>query len=189
MRTEFINYSMYSHDPLEPIALPPLIPLAIAGDTAAEELPPSTKRMETQTAKKAVEVLVAKNEGFHEPTRAERDALLVGFAMHRKVLYGAAFDIIRLSRPVDLKDPAAISANMDAITIYEIKSTNRNKMSPDFKGYFFNLTTAELLVAQSLGTQFRFAFVNVLTKDYADLTLNELFGKAKAIYPAWHIKF
>jgi hypothetical protein len=78
---------------------------------------------------------------------------------------------------------------MDAITIYEIKSTNRTKMGPDFKGYFFNLTTAELLVAQSLGTQFRFAFVNILTEDYADLSLNELFGKAKAIYPAWHIKF
>lgn len=180
---------MYSHDPLEPTALPPLVPLALAGDIVAEELPPSTKRMETQTAKKAVLVLVAKNEGFHEPTRAERDALLVGFAMHRKVLYGAAFDIIKLSRPVDLTDPAAISANMDAITIYEIKSTNRTKMGPDFKGYFFNLTTAELLVAQSLGTQFRFALVNVLTEDYADLGLNEMLGKAKAIYPAWHIKF
>lgn len=170
-------------------ALPPLVPLSLVGDPAVVELPPSTKRMETQTAKKAVQVLVSKGEGFHEPTRAERDALLVGFAMHRKVLYGAAFDVIRLSRSVDLTDPAAISANMDAITVYEIKSTNRTKMGPDFKGYFFNLTTAELLVAQSLGKQFRFAFVNILTEDYADLGLNELFGKAKAIYPAWHIKF
>jgi hypothetical protein len=153
------------------------------------ELAPSTKRMEQQTARKAVTVLVEKGIGFHEPTRAERDALLVGFAMHRKVLYGAAFDVIKLSRPVDLNSPAEIAANMDAIIIYEIKSTNRAKLAADFKGYFFNLTTAELLVAQSLGKQFRFAFVNILTRDYEDLALNDVFSKARAIYPAWHIRF
>ena len=136
-----------------------------------------------------MQVLVSKGTGFHEPTRAERDALLVGFAMHRKVLYGAAFDVVKLERPVGLLDPAAIAANMDAIMIYEIKSTNRTKLAPDFKGYFFNLTTAELLVAQSLGKQFRFAFVNVLTHEYADLALNDVFLKARAIYPAWHIRF
>lgn len=180
---------MYSHEPADLPALLPLLALGVSGDANVDGPEPSTKRVATQTAAKAVQVLLSKNEGFHEPTRAERDALLVGFAMHRKVLYGAAFDILRLSRPVDLTDPAAIAANMDAITVYEIKSTNRTKMGPDLKGYFFNLTGAELLVAQSLGTQFRFAFVNILTEDYADLSLNEMLGKAKAIYPAWHIKF
>lgn len=142
-----------------------------------------------QTAKAAVRVLLAKDLGFHEPSRKERDALLVGFAMHRRVLYGAAFDVIRLARPVDLTDPTAIAENIDAITVYEIKSTNRRRMKPDLKGYFFNVTAAELLVAQSLGTQFRFAFVNTLSGEFQEMSLNEVFGRSRAMYPAWHIRF
>ena len=45
----------------------------------------------------------------HEPTRKERAAFLVGFAMQRKVLYGAAFDVVRLSAKVDLTSPAELS--------------------------------------------------------------------------------
>jgi hypothetical protein len=33
----------------------------------------------------------------------------VGFAMQRKVLYGAAFDVVRLSAKVDLTSPAELS--------------------------------------------------------------------------------
>ena len=142
-----------------------------------------------QTARRAIGILLDKNIGFHEPTRSERDALLVGFAMHRRVLYGAAFDVIRLSRPVDVSDPAAIARNMDAIGVYEIKSTNRQSLKADLKGYFFNITAAELLVAQSLGGQFRFAFVNTLTGDYQEMAINEVFARSRAMYPAWHIRF
>jgi hypothetical protein len=142
-----------------------------------------------QTARRAIRLLLDKDVGFYEPTRSERDALLVGFAMHRRVLYGAAFDVIRLSRPVDLSDPAAIARGIDAITVYEIKSSNRKSLKADLKGYFFNITAAELLVAQNLGTQFRFAFVNTLTGDYQEMSLNEVFGRSRAMYPAWHIRF
>lgn len=142
-----------------------------------------------QTAKTAVRVLLEKNVGFHEPSRKERDALLVGFAMHRRVLYGAAFDVVRLSRAVELADPEAIAANLDAILVYEIKSTNRPSMKADLRGYFFNITAAELLVAQSLGQQFRFAFVNTLSGDYQEMSLNEVFARSRAMYPAWHIRF
>ena len=142
-----------------------------------------------QTAKKAVQILLGSNKGFHEPTRTERKALLVGFAMHQRVLYGAAFDVVRLSEPVDLTDPAAISQSIEAITIYEIKSTNRQTMDESLKGYFFNITAAELLVAQSLGPKFRFAFVNVLTGAWQEKSLTEVFAAARAMYPAWHIRF
>ncbi len=100
--------------------------------------------------------------------------------MQRRVLYGAAFDLVRLSRSVDLSDPADIAQSMEAITVYEIKSTNRKNMKPDLKGYFFNITAAELLVSQSLGQQFRFAFVNTVT---------EIFARSRAVYPAFHIRF
>lgn len=141
------------------------------------------------TARAAIAVMKAKHPEFHEPTRKERDALLVGFAMHRRVLYGAAFDVIKLLAPVDLTDPQAIADNIEQIRIYEIKSTNRRNMGADLKGYFFNITAAELLVAQNLGAQYRFAFVNTLTGDVVEMGLNDVFARSRAVYPAWHIRF
>jgi hypothetical protein len=62
-------------------------------------------------------------------------------------------------------------------------------MKKDFSGYFFDLTTAELLVAQSLKNYFKFAFVNTVTKEYMEMTLNQVFAKSKGIYPKWAIRF
>jgi hypothetical protein len=66
--------------------------------------------------------------------------------------------------------------------------TKKNEQD-DFPGHFFSLSTAELLVAQSLKKQFRFAFVNVVSEGFLDLSLTEIFGKAKGIYPTWNISF
>lgn len=140
-----------------------------------------------QTARRAIEILVAKQ--FTEPTKRERDALLIAFASCGKAIHGAAFDLVRLTGHVDLSDPSAICANMDMIELFEVKSTNRASLDEDFGGYFFNLTTAELLVAQALGTKFRFAFVNTLTGSHLELTLQEVFARARGIYPTWSIKF
>lgn len=142
-----------------------------------------------QTAKKAVAILEAKNVGFHAPSALERRALLVAFAMQNKVLYGAAFDVVRATEPVNFSDPADIAHKLPSITVYEVKSTNRTSVGTDLKGYFFTLSTAELLVAQSLGEHFRFAFVNTLTGEYEDLMLREIFARARGIYPSWSIKF
>ena len=59
----------------------------------------------------------------------------------------------------------------------------------DFGGYFFDLTTAELLVAQSLGDRYRFAFVNTISKTWIDMSLNDIFARARKIYPKWAIMF
>src|SRR5688500_9683079 len=91
--------------------------VALGATTVASYLEPALPRSrEKQTAKRAVQILLAMNQGFHEPSRTERDALLVGFATHRRVLYGAAFDVIRLTAPVDLSDPSEIAAKLEAIT-------------------------------------------------------------------------
>lgn len=115
--------------------------------------------------------------------------MLVGFAMRKKVLYGAAFDVVRLTEPVDLSSPEAISAQIASITVCEIKSTNRTALASDLKGYFFNITAAELLTAQSLGDQYRFLFVSTVTGVHQEMRLQEVFGRARALYPAWHIRF
>jgi hypothetical protein len=51
------------------------------------------------------------------------------------------------------------------------------------------LTAAEVLVAQSLKEQFRFLFVNTVTGSFLELRLNEVFAKARGIYPTWSISF
>lgn len=140
------------------------------------------------TAGRAAQQLVKKKRGFRIPTALEKRNLLVAFAERNLVVYGKAFDAVRLSKHVDLTDLSAVRTYLDAITVYEIKSTNR-KLPPTFKGYFFALTGAEMLVAQSLKHRFRFAFVNTVTGAVLDLSLIELFGRARGIYPTWSISF
>lgn len=140
------------------------------------------------TAKRAGAILVAKKVGFVIPTGTQRANLLVAFAKRGRVVYGRAFDILKLSRAVDLDDLAAVEGNIDAITVYEIKSTKK-ALPKGFAGFFFAISAAEALVAQSLKQQFKFALVNTVTGDYLELGLNELFGRARGIYPTWSIMF
>lgn len=142
-----------------------------------------------RTARRALELLIEGDRAYRIPSKAERAALLVGFAMRGMALVGAAFDAVRLARPVDLLNPKAIAADIDAITICEIKSTNRPGVKADLKGYFFNITAAELLTAQSLGARYRFLFVSTVTGEHVEMALNEVFGRARGAYPAWHIRF
>lgn len=142
-----------------------------------------------RTARKAVDILLAHDPRYRCPSRAERDALLVGFAMKRKTLYGAAFDVIRIEEEIDLLDPDAIAAAVDSITICEVKSSNQDSLKDDLTGYFFNITAAELLTAQSIGKLYRFVFVNTLNGEHREMSLSEVFGRARGMYPAWHIRF
>lgn len=109
--------------------------------------------------------------------------------MRGKTLYGAGYDMVWLEGDVDLTEAEAICEAIDAISICEIKSTNRHTIGDDLRGYFFNITAGELLTAQSVGEKFRFVFVNVVTGRHQVLGLNDVFGKARGLYPAWHIRF
>lgn len=141
-----------------------------------------------QTAKKAAQILLRSNPAFQVPTAKQKRLLLVEFAKRNYVIYGKAFDIIKLVGIVNLDDAAEIERNLDKIILCEIKSSSR-KLPEDFKGYFFALTAAELLVAQSLKQRFKFILVNAATGTYIELTLQELFGRARGIYPTWSIMF
>ncbi|GAA4762723.1 hypothetical protein [Novosphingobium ginsenosidimutans] len=156
-------------------------------DVPVAGLPP--REAGQQTARKAVQVLLAKDARYHCPTGIERKALLVGYAMRGMTLYGAAFDVLRLNHPIALTDAEAIARSIDAITVCEIKSTNRANIGPELKGYMFNITAAEHLTAQSVGARYRFVFVSTVTGEHCEMSLNEVFGRARGMYPAWHIRF
>jgi len=108
-----------------------------------------------------------------------------------KAVYGKAFDIVKFSSPIkiDLENLSEVEKSLDKIIIYEVKSTNRKNIARNFERYFFGLTTAELLVAQNLKNNFKFVFINTETKEFLELTLRQIFEKAKGIYPVWSIQF
>lgn len=128
---------------------------------------------------------------FRNPTKVQRRNLAMAFAAEDKILYGRAFDAVRVPAglDVDLDDLASVESKLSALKLYEVKSTNRSNLGGDFKGYFFALTAAELLVAQSLGSQFRFLLIHTLTGDRLELSLQGLFQRARSIYPSWSVLF
>jgi hypothetical protein len=141
-----------------------------------------------RTARKACEILVAKKTGFIIPSAKGKQNLLVAFAKRGKVVYGKAFDIVKLAGRVDLENVDDLEGNLEKVTIFEIKSTKK-RLASDFSAYFFALTAAEVLVAQSLKKQFKFVFVNTVTKDHLELDLAQIFARSKGIYPTWSICF
>jgi hypothetical protein len=162
------------------VDLPAVLPIEVSTDTNNKK-----------TASKAVKILTDLNKGFKEPSKTERINLLVAFAKKNKVLYGKAFDVVKISggKPINLENLSEVEENLKYITVCEIKSTKKKSIGSDFNRYFFGLTTAELLVAQSLRNQFNFVFVNINTEEFIEMTLKEIFGKAKGIYPVWSIQF
>jgi hypothetical protein len=141
-----------------------------------------------KTARKAADILVRKGVGFTVPTARQKKNLLVAFAKKGKVVYGRAFDIVRLSGRVNLDDPGDVERKLHKVTIFEIKSTKK-RLDPDFSQFFFAITAGEVLVAQSLKKQFRFVLVNTVTKRHQEMDLGEIFARAKGIYPTWSIGF
>ena len=153
-------------------------------------LPPAVLNADSgsATAKKAAQLLADKNLGYVVPTAQQKRNLVVACAKRDLIVYGKAFDVLRLTGNVNLDSLEEVEAKLDQIVICEIKST-KQKFSDDFRGYFFGLTAAEVLVAQSLKDQFRFIFVNSVTGSFLELRLNEVFAKARGIYPTWSISF
>lgn len=112
----------------------------------------------------------------------------MAFAKRDMIVYGKAFDVIRLTEPVNLDSVNEVETHLSKLLLCEIKSTKKD-MAADFRGYFFGLTAAEVLVAQNLKAQFRFIFVNTVSGAHLELQLNEIFAKARGIYPTWSISF
>src|SRR2546423_5050199 len=131
-------------------------------DAPKQSLPSTELLSGSATAKRALAILVEKAAGFVIPNSAQRKNLVVAFAKSDMIIYGKAFDCVRLNGEVNLDTVESIETNLDRIVVIEIKST-RKHLAADFAGHFFSLSSAEMLVAQSLRHRFKFAFVNINT--------------------------
>jgi len=140
------------------------------------------------TASTARALLCKKDPCFRILTARQKTKIAVALARRGMVVYGQAFDLVSCDVSVNLDDENAIDRALPKLRLYEVKSSSRS-LKPGFADYFFSFSTAELLVAQSLGDNFRFAFVNIHSGEVLDLSLREVFAKARAIYPSWSIKF
>ena len=140
------------------------------------------------TAQRAARLLVERASEYLEPTAKQKRNLVMAFASRNMIIYGRAFDVVRLLGPVDLDSLESVQRNLKQLVLCEIKSTRR-PLKRDFHGFFFALTAAEVLVAQSLKKQFRFIFLNVNTGAHLEMSLNEVFGRARGIYPTWSLMF
>ena len=140
------------------------------------------------TAIAARDYLCVKDLHFRKVTGPQKLRLVVAFAKRGVAVYGQAFDLVYCDPSLDLNDTSLIEEAYDNIRLYEVKSTNRT-LKPGFADYFFSFSTAELLVAQSLGDNYRFVFVNICSGECLDLSLREVFGRARGIYPSWSVKF
>lgn len=143
-----------------------------------------------RTARTATLLIMKELKRCYEPSNAERSDICVGFARKGKPVYGKAFDLFQMldDQPRSAKGIEQ-SIQDGTLRLLEVKSTGRAKIDKDFSGYFFSLSTAELLVAQALGDLYQFAFYNTTTKTLKLHTLNEIYRKAKGVYPTWSIRF
>jgi hypothetical protein len=158
-------------------------------DAAGETIP--ALRQGNKTAKRAAQILIRLRLGYITPTAAQKKKIVIAFAKRGCVVYGKAYDILKIRNgaKIDLNDQESIERGLDSLVLYEIKSTNKKSIGPEFDKYFFALTTAELLVAQSLKRQFQFVFVNVVSRHHKELTLRQVLAKARGFYPQWSILF
>jgi hypothetical protein len=123
--------------------------------------------------------------------RGERVRIAQAFAARNKVVYGQAFDLVRVQpgADVDFGDLTALSQAIEhnRIILIEVKATKKAR-GAHFREHFFSISTAELLVAQSLGDLYRFAFVNTSQEECFEVSLRQIYARTKAIYPTWSIR-
>ena len=140
------------------------------------------------TAAAARVLLCKKDPCFRVLTGSQKSKIVVAFARRGRVVYGQAFDLVHCDVTAKLDDEDGILHILPTLKLYEVKSSSRT-LKPGFADYFFSLSTAEVLVAQSLGDNFRFVFVNINSGEILELTLQQVFARARAIYPSWSVKF
>lgn len=113
---------------------------------------------------------------------------MVAFATKGKSIGKDAFDLVKCPPTLDLLE---IGANyykwLPRVRIYEVKGTREGKEG--FRNHFFSMSTAELLAAQNLRSQYRFAFVNITTHEVKDWSLRQVLSRTKILYPEWAIRF
>jgi hypothetical protein len=148
-------------------------------------------RQGNKTARRAARILIRLKLGYITPTAAQKKKIVIAFAKRGCVVYGKAYDIVKIrdGAKVDLDNQESIERGLGSLVLYEIKSTSKKAIGREFDKYFFALTTAELLVAQSLKAQFKFVFVNVVSGHHKELTLRQVLAKARGFYPQWSILF
>jgi hypothetical protein len=173
---------------------PPVAETPDDAEAAATTTPPAVAASNQQTAASAKQWLAKwkAERGYRELGSGERVRVVQAFAARNKVVYGQAFDLIRIPAGAEINfadlESVTQAVKRGEVVLVEVKAAKKSRKGSHFKEHFFSISTAELLVAQSLGDLYKFAFVNESEEECFEVSLRQIYSRAKAIYPTWSIR-
>jgi hypothetical protein len=98
------------------------------------------------------------------------------------LIKGSSFDAVSVpaSSALDFSDPVEVRATLDQMVFIEIKTANQARVGPDFAGFFFALTEAEIAAAEVLGDRHRVALYNNQTGMLLLTSVPEILARARS---------
>ena len=108
--------------------------------------------------------------------------LLEALACAGTPIKATSFDAIALPEgvEVDFFDIEQVEAALGDMVFIEIKSSNQERVQPDFTGFFFSLTEKEIEAADLLGNRHIVALYNRQTDAIRLTTVAEIFRRTKS---------
>ncbi len=96
------------------------------------------------------------------------------------VIKASAFDAVASPAPIDFLDANAVRRQLADFTFIEITTATQRRVRPDFGGFFFAITEAEIAASDVLGHRHRIALFNSLTSALLLTSVPEVLKRARS---------
>ena len=94
----------------------------------------------------------------------------------------SSFDAISFpgAQDIDFTNASVVAALLPSMVFIEIKTSNQERVKPDFTGFFFALTESEISAAEALGNRHKVAMYNKRTGELWLTSVPEILARAKS---------
>jgi hypothetical protein len=135
-----------------------------------------------QGAAGEIKIVSDKENWIARPKGMELKILLDSLRKTGIDIKGSSFDAISLpyDHNVNFKNTESVEIALQEMTFIEIKTSNQKRAMPNFVGFFFALTEAEIDAADKLGDRHKVALYNNLTKELLITNVSEIVNRAKS---------
>jgi len=123
---------------------------------------------------------ILQKRGYKKLKPQERKNLILAYKKSGKRIPESAFDLVHFS---DVKD---IIKKLNSILLIEAKSTN-NDLDKKFSGHFFGITENQEKLGKILPQKYKFAFVNIISKNVMILTYSQVQKRIKRKHMVAHV--
>jgi len=120
---------------------------------------------------------------INRPSGTELKNIITALNRERIHIKKSCFDAIEILNcaTINFLDVDDICNNILNMVFIEIKTSNQKRVKPDFSGFFFALTEAEIVAAELLGDRFRVALFNNITKVILLTTVTNIIKRSKSM--------